>query len=197
MQQHANYQLPWEIRGKKTEVKKPQTAHDKKEKSRHDIDIVSGHRRCKSGAILFSVSIFLPHRDFTATRFRRSSGARNFLRVSHLEVLRITMAAPQQPSRQPLMRYSTKCGLMLVVGGRLLFIAFQLETAAKSERRIERMLPFFLILENRLMRFMAYWVKKRNLCKYTLYVREYVFRCGWWLRFVLWIYLDYYTNFDF
>ena len=105
---------------------------------------------------------------------------------AHLEVLWITMAASRQPRRQPPMRYSTKCGLMLMVDGRFLFIAFQLETAAKSERRVERMLPlFFSFLEKRLIRFMAYRIKKkRNLSKYTLYVREYVFQCDWWLRFV-------------
>jgi len=116
---------------------------------------------------------------------------------AHLEVLWITMAASRQPRRQPPMRYSTKCGLMLMVDGRFLFIAFQLETAAKSERRVERMLPlFFSFLEKRLIRFMAYRIKKKEIWVKIHYTWENTFFNAI-DDYDLWIHLDYYTNFDF
>ena len=117
---------------------------------------------------------------------------------AHLEVLWITMAASRQPRRQPPMRYSTKCGLILMVGGRFLFIAFQLETAAKSERRVERMLPLFFFFFRKTFN-AIYGVsdkKKKEIWVNIHYTWENTFFNAI-DDYDLWIHLDYYTNFDF
>lgn len=85
-----------------------------------------------------------PRRGFTTRSFRRGRertdampGARERQLFAHF-----ASGAPSDynGSGNPGAIYTTKCGLMLAVGGGSLFIAFRLETAAKSKRVAERRL---------------------------------------------------------
>jgi len=93
------------------------------EKNHRDIDAVASIEDVNSGRYFFR-RLFSPHhteilwrRDFAVRRAREELFARFASRDYN-------GSSPRQPPGQLPARYSTKCGLMPTVGGRLLFIAF-------------------------------------------------------------------------
>lgn len=139
-----------EIRGEKRGERKKQSARNKKGRKKSPrYRRYRGHRRCKSGAILFSPPIFLPRAEILRRRDLAPSDERaNFLRVSHLGPSGLQWQLPgnplNNPTPPPLGAVFNKMRVN-ADGGRFLFIAFRLETAAKSERGIaEREYCFIL-----------------------------------------------------
>lgn len=147
MQRHASHQVPAEIR--------------KKMQRRGKREIRAGKTSEKNGiaasGMLNSNCQFFVSADYFHTEISWQFSPpythvhANFLRVSHLEALLTTVSDIQRSAGlMPTVRH---------VGGGFLFIAFRLETAARSER-----VPVSpqLRREKRLMRFTAEKRKKKR-----------------------------------
>jgi hypothetical protein len=82
MQLHANYQLPRDKRKKRRKKGRPRGTNKKKKNRKKRVAATStlspGIEDVNPGRYFFSLPIFLPRRDFMATRSRPSVGRANF-----------------------------------------------------------------------------------------------------------------------